>query len=256
MQAIYIPQISVTPYRAEVNRMTMQMIVKASDGYVIASDRQMVDEQETRTNMQTEKILHLAQQKVLCMAAGDECAIRAANDCMDAARNRRFDADQTETDRLLRELCDARWKQEKGYLEARGTTLREYNRTILVLFYGLTPPLAWRVTIRENSLTYPLVSGFIRGGASGNTAWFFLNRYYRREMSVRDLLPLVVHTLSMGHELERILIDGHQVWSYYNETATLAPISDEDLERYKASSATIDSYLRQQFTEAVRRASG
>ena len=225
--------------------MTMQMIVRASDGYVIASDRQMVDEQETRTTLQTEKILNLPQQKTVCMAAGDECAIRAAHDCIDAARNQRFNADQTEAERLLRELCDMRWKKEKEELEARGTSLPESNRTILVLFYGLTPARAWRVAIRKESVPFPLASGFIRGGASGNTAWFFLNRYYRREMSVDDLLPLVIHTLSMGHELESILIDGHQIFVYRDGTNELTPITDLALLLEK--SKRIDHYLRQQF---------
>lgn len=39
--------------------MTMQMILKARGGYLLASDRQMVDEQATRTALHTEKIIDL-----------------------------------------------------------------------------------------------------------------------------------------------------------------------------------------------------
>jgi len=160
--------------------MTMQMIVKGSDGYVIASDRQMVDDQDTRTTLHTGKIFQLKEQKVLCMSAGDECAIRAAYDFLDTVKAQPFDEDKTETDRRLRELCDARWKKEKEILEARNTTLQEYNRSLLVFFYGFPDAQAWRIKIKQNSVSQWLDRGFLRGGAAGNTAWFFLQRYYRK----------------------------------------------------------------------------
>lgn len=225
--------------------MTMQMIMKGSDGYVIASDRQMVDEQDTRTTLHTGKIFHLKERGVLCMSAGDECAIRAAYDFLESVKSRSFDEDKTETDERLRGLCDARVKKEKEMLQARKTTLPEYNRSLLIFLYGLPDAQAWRVTIKDNSVAHWLDRGFIRGGAAGNLAWFFLQRYGAREMSVSAILPLVVHTLSMGHELEQIMVDGHEVLTYSNETRLLTPIAD--LQSYLAQSQTIDGYVRQQF---------
>jgi hypothetical protein len=222
-----------------VDRMTMQMILKARDGYLLASDRQMIDEQATRTAMHTEKIIDLPAQRVAYMASGDECALRAANDLADAVKDARFKMD--DIGRSLRELSDNRWQRENESLASRHTTLQDYNRTLLVLFYGLSPAQVWQVAVGRTSNAYPVVRGFARGGAGTNTAWFFINKYHDSGKSVAELLPLAVHTLLMGKALDSTLIDGVQVLAYYSGAESLRPIVD--LKDSLAKSREVDEYF-------------
>jgi len=219
--------------------MTMQMILKTRDGYLLASDRQMVDEQATRTAMHTEKIVDLPAQRVTYMASGDECALRAANDFADLVKDQRFNMD--DIGRSLRDICDNRWQRENEYLASRHTTLPDYSRTLLVLFYGLSPAQVWQVAVGRTSNAYQMARGFARGGAGTNTAWFFLNRYHDASKSVAELLPLAVHTLLMGKALDSTLIDGVQVVAYYSGAEGLNPIVD--LKDTVSKSREVDEYL-------------
>lgn len=217
----------------------MQMILKTRDGYLLASDRQMVDEQATRTAMHTEKIVDLPAQRVTYMASGDECALRAANDFADLVKDQRFNMD--DIGRSLRDICDNRWQRENEYLASRHTTLPDYSRTLLVLFYGLSPAQVWQVAVGRTSNAYQMARGFARGGAGTNTAWFFLNRYHDASKSVAELLPLAVHTLLMGKALDSTLIDGVQVVAYYSGAEGLNPIVD--LKDTVSKSREVDEYL-------------
>jgi hypothetical protein len=227
--------------------MTMQMILKARDGYLLASDQKLVDEQLTRTAMYTEKMVDLPKHKVIYMVAGDECAIKTADDLGDAIKDGQFNF--SDIGRSLRDLCDKRWKLEDEYLRAKGTNLQQHNRTLLALFYGICPAQVWKTAIQSTSNAYPLTAGFAKGGAVSNTAWFFLNRYHNTNRSITDLLPLAVHTLSMGSALDPVLIGGFQVFAYYTGADKLVPIIE--VGKLEAISHDVDQYLVGRLTSAT-----
>lgn len=226
--------------------MTMQMILKAKDGYLLASDRQMVDEQATRTAMHTQKIVDLPTERVVYMASGDECALKVANDFGDSVKSGQFNTG--DVSKFLRDIAQHRWQQESEYLASRYTTLPDYARTLLVLFYGLSPAQAWQVAIGKTSNAYPMVRGFIRGGAGTNTAWFFLNKYHDSGKSIAELIPLAIHTLLMGKALDGTLIDGVQTLAYVSGTDRIVPL--DDLEKPTAKSKEVDEYIARRLFES------
>ncbi len=224
--------------------MTMQMILKGRDGCVLASDRQMVDQQATRTSMQTEKIIDLPAHRVVYMVSGDVCALRAANDFADCVKDDRFGMD--DIGRSLRELCDNRCRLENEDLISRHTTLQDHSRTLLVLFYGVSPAQVWKAAVGKTSNAYPMTQRFARGGAGSNTAWFFLEKYHDPNKSVAQLLPLAVHTLLMGKALDATLINGIQLFAYYFGAENLSPV--DELDDFIAKSRELDQYLAAQLT--------
>jgi len=64
-------------------------------------------------------------------------------------------------------------------------------------------------------------------------------------MAISEIVPLVIHTLSMAHELESLLVDGHEILTYVDGTESLAAF--DDLQLYLSQSQSIDNYLEQQF---------
>jgi 20S proteasome alpha/beta subunit len=214
---------SQSPYFAfteEEFLMTFQVAVGASDGWIMASDTKEnrfagIATKGIRETTDTKKLFYDPGTRTTYMISGDDIGRDAAKDVLDHVKDRGEtypDMDWLQNE--LPELVSLRWHKKLAQRPAS-------PRTVIFAFGNARP--FWELRIQPDSRIERIYTK-VCAGDENNAAKFFLEGYYDDNLSVRQLLPLVAHTILMagkvnssgvgGLEITFVEEGAHVVWEY------------------------------------------
>jgi 20S proteasome alpha/beta subunit len=187
--------------------MTLQVALVGKDGFVIASDTQVSSgggpvgsRHLMLRTARTEKIFK--NEDIIFAISGNAAVVFIARELLHALhQSLGSDVENTLAD-LLQTESDAILAKEIGLRQSASGQL-------IVAVPGISK--LWEVSFQLGFASVNKFFDKVIGGDRGNSAIFWVERYYSNEKSVEDLAMLAAHTVLEGHFLNPSVVGGLQV---------------------------------------------
>lgn len=234
------------PYSEGDFPMTFQIALSASDGWIIASDTLenrhsgAMSAPALRERSHVKKLSYDQTSRTVYTSCGDDLAQDAAALMVETYKS--LGAEYPHPDDLkksLEERANKFWHESQAARRRRSPAYRR-----LVFIFGHCRPF-WTVEL-GNKCSVKWFYDRVYNGDPNNPAKFFIEKYYdpQNDQSVRELLPLVAHTIEMGAAINRSGIGGLEIMFLQNHNLMNWEFNSPELKPLLARSREIDDMLR------------
>lgn len=219
----------------EMNCMTLQVVMRGSDGVVLASDTR---ENATGVGIwipsDLGKIKSFPEQSLSYACSGDECSVHVGTKIMAKLRS-----GESLSEELLKLTGNEVYADQKARLGAHWEN--NVARALLIVSYPTKDAQIWRLTVREDSLA-DQITGQATAGDPGNLARFFIRHYYDHTMPIEKLTLLAAHFIVTGGQLNSGLVGGLEIAQYQKgQELRLTPT---ELDALTGKSTQLDELIR------------
>jgi hypothetical protein len=232
--------------REEDFLVTFQVAVAARDGWIMASDTKEnryvgIASKRIRETTHTKKIAYDSATRTTYMVSGDDTARDAAKDVVN--RVKAFGKTYPDFEWLENELpsiVSAQWTTE---IKSQPPSPRK-----AIFAFDNSRPF-WELWIDKWSKMERIYTK-VWGGDETNSAKFFLEHYYSEDMSVRELLPLVAHTILMGGEINPSGVGGLEISFWEDGVLVQWDTGSPELKILETNSDRVASLIREHLTKS------
>jgi hypothetical protein len=213
--------------------MTIQVAMIASDGWVLASDRNAMF--PPRATALTAKIKF--SDEWACSFWGDECAQIVSNRLITESASGNLSLSPPDEERF-RALADDTWRKEyesQSRMAEDHRLAADRRRGVILLTRGQNAIVD--LSIGRQSVSRILRTRFV-GGDRQNLATYFVERYYSQAATVASLKQLAAHAVLRARDFNHQFIDDVQI--VVCENGRVAEVNYAEVEKLKTWSKDLD----------------
>ena len=225
--------------------MTLQVVLRGSDGVVIASDRS-VSLQLNPIAFTDRNSKLVVKSRFVCTFAGDDCAKYISTELVEAKKD------------------DSVFESSANFIEAVNGALRKYKegqwpffktqpRKILWVQFGSPEFTIWAATYWACTESFELCdnSDSVFAGDEANPARYFVEHYYRKNpmKTVSGLKKMAAHVILTGHIFNSGGVDGLEM--VIGNSGGFTQVSSEERQELEKISRKIHAANDAYFSDCV-----
>jgi len=191
---------------------TFQIGVVASDGIILASDKKVVQvEDNISTCDSTQKITLSEDPPSMYCWAGDQTPGSVARAFVHLAKTAESIKVPWRADELLHQAAHQVWTAAYGPkypLVPTQVTLGHKGGSLLMAVKEGTGLGLWRM---DYGADFPFRPVYCKSSTGNNCAVYLLERYYTRDLTIKELLPVLAHCIAMGGHINPSGVSGLEI---------------------------------------------
>ena len=222
--------------------MTLQVGLMCADGWVLASDRKYQDSGSPRLASLTTKVFQM-DDKLAVAVTGDDCALIATDLIEENIANASDDMRQLQ--KWLRQMGDQAFQLENA--NRSGQLNPTTSARGLFVFKASENHYFWRLKIGSHSAIANIIDHDVQGDPA-NGVKFFVDRYHSQSLTVAQAIPLAIHVINIGAELNSAYVGGG-IDLIVCEGGKMRPI---DGSRYESETDEVNTKIRALLTQSIK----